>query len=58
MEKDKDEKELLARYLKETAPAGVPDQLRGTGTECPAGGLGLRAVPAGPGAAGVPGAAE
>jgi len=41
-----------------TAPAGVPDQLRGTGAECPAGGARLRAVPAGPGAAGVPGAAE
>jgi hypothetical protein len=41
-----------------TAPAGVPGHLRGTGPERPAAGAGLRAVPAGPGAAGVPGAAE
>jgi hypothetical protein len=41
-----------------TASAGLPSQLRGTGPERPAGGAGLRAVPAGPGPAGVPGAAQ
>jgi hypothetical protein len=39
------------------APAGVPEQLRGTGPAGGAGGAPLRAVPAGTGAAGVPGAA-
>jgi hypothetical protein len=40
-----------------TAPAGLPLQLRGTGPTGPSGGAQLRAVPAGTGAAGVPGAA-
>jgi hypothetical protein len=41
-----------------TAPAGLPDQLRGTGPEGSAGGAQFRAVPAGTGPAGVPGAAQ
>ena len=41
-----------------TASAGVSVQLRGTGAEGSAGGAEFRAVPAGSGAAGVPGAAE
>jgi len=41
-----------------TAPASVPCQLRGTGSNGPAGVAELRAVPAGVGPAGVPGAAE
>jgi hypothetical protein len=41
-----------------TALAGVPGQLRGTGPASPAGVVELRAVPAGVGPAGVPGAAE
>jgi hypothetical protein len=41
-----------------TASAGVPGQLRGTGPAGTAGGAELRAVPAGSGAAGVPGAGE
>jgi hypothetical protein len=41
-----------------TASAGVPCQLRGTGAVGAAGGIELRAVPAGPGTAGMPGAAE
>jgi hypothetical protein len=40
------------------APASLPDQLRGAGTTGPAGGTELRAVLAGAGPAGVPGAAE
>jgi hypothetical protein len=40
------------------APAGVPDRLRGAGPASPAGVAQLRAVPAGAGPAGVPGAAE
>jgi hypothetical protein len=40
------------------APASVPCQLRGVGTDGPAGVAELRAVPAGAGPAGVPGAAE
>jgi hypothetical protein len=40
------------------APARVPEQLRGAGAAGTAGGPELRAVPAGAGAAGVPGAAE
>lgn len=41
-----------------TAPADVPVQLRGASVSGTAGGAELRAVPAGPGAAGVSGAAE
>jgi hypothetical protein len=40
------------------APASLPEQLRGAGAPGAAGGTELRAVPAGAGAAGVPGAAE
>jgi hypothetical protein len=40
------------------APASLPEQLRGAGAPGPTGGTELRAVPAGAGAAGVPGAAE
>jgi hypothetical protein len=40
------------------ASAGVPGQLRGVGPAGPAGGARLRSVPAVPGPAGVPGAAE
>jgi hypothetical protein len=40
------------------ALASVPEQLRGAGAAGPAGGFDLRAVPAGAGRAGVPGAAE
>jgi hypothetical protein len=40
------------------APASLPGQLRGTGTAGTAGGTELRAVPAGTGREGVPGAAE
>jgi hypothetical protein len=43
---------------KGTAPACLPEQLRGAGAAGPAGGAELRAVPAGAGRAGVPGAAE
>jgi hypothetical protein len=41
-----------------TAPAGVPEQLRGTGSAGAAGGVELRAVLVGAGNSGVPGAAE
>jgi hypothetical protein len=41
-----------------TAPASLPEQLRGAGASGAAGGTELRAVPAGAGPAGVPGAAE
>jgi hypothetical protein len=41
-----------------TAPTRLPEQLRGAGAAGTAGGAELRAVPAGPGPAGVPGAAE
>jgi hypothetical protein len=41
-----------------TAPASLPDQLRGAGAAGAAGGTELRAVPAGAGPAGVPGATE
>jgi hypothetical protein len=41
-----------------TAPAGLPVQLRGIGAAGAAGGAEFRAIPAGDGAAGVPGAAE
>jgi Mu transposase-like protein len=41
-----------------TAPAGVPEQLRGAGATGTTGGAELRAVPAGSGPTGVPGAAE
>ena len=58
MEKDKDGKETAGGVSEGTAPAGVPEQLRGAGAAGPAGGAELRAVPAGAGAAGVPGAAE
>jgi hypothetical protein len=40
------------------APASLPEQLRGAGAAGATGGTELRAVPAGAGAAGVPGAAE
>jgi hypothetical protein len=41
-----------------TAPPGLPIQLRGIGAAGAAGGAEFRAIPAGAGAAGVPGAAE